>query len=110
MTEQIGEGHDFDHILSGIPHVSPEIVAAFRAEPHKFDELFDKLKQTNRSLADFLLARAVELTPGNLQDRERVTQLALEALGIITSQAQAEELNALFNQGDGIEPQPPVAA
>ncbi len=110
MTEQIGKAHEIARTPGGIPQVSSEIITAFRAEPHTLDQLFNHLKGTNRELADFLLARAGELAPGDLENRQRVAQLALEALGLISSQAEAEELASWFVHDNGVEPDPPAAA
>lgn len=104
MTEQFGNMHEADSTTGGIPKVSAEIITAFLAEPHRFDELFNKIKDNDRELADFVLRRARELAPTNLEDRERFARLALEAFGVITSQVEANQLDALLKGTDGVEP------
>lgn len=104
MTEQTGNMPPANRLPDGIPKVSPEMITAFLAEPRNFDTLFDALKDSDRQLANYILQRARELAPTDLDDRERVAQLALEVLGIVNSQAQARIFDALFDGIEGVEP------
>lgn len=109
MTEQIGNIPESDRTTNGIPKVSLDIVNAFRAEPHKFDELFNSIRNTNPELARYIMTRAAELGGENMRAREDYSRLALEALGILLSQVQATTLDKQLDDMTN-DPQPPLAA
>lgn len=88
--------HGSPHI--GIGAIGPEIVAAFRAEPHDLAALFAKIKERSPALAGFLLGRAEQLAPRDPGAKRSVTQLALEVLGIVASSEEASDLETQFGR------------
>ena len=94
----------------GFPHVtevSREQIAAFLSERHDFEELFTRLPTTHSDLAQFVLSRTEQISPGNIQHKQSLARLALEIIGLLDSQAEANELNTIYS---GFTEQTPPAA
>lgn len=105
-----GDVSGFDPINHGhIIKVSPNVIGAFRAEPHSIDSLFDWLKLTNPDLSRFILARIEQLAPSDMPNKEVLARVALETLGVIEAQGEVTELNAQFSN-DIPEPNRPLAS
>ena len=102
MTEAFGDTNGPDHLQGGVPVVSDEIVQAYRAEPQNFERLFELIKASNPELIRFVMGRAEQLAPGDPKVKEVVARVALEAIGILHSQAEANDLNRLL-----VEPSDP---
>ena len=108
MTESIGPADGPDHLQGGVPAVSNEIIQAYRAEPQNFEKLFKLINAANRELIRFVMCRAEQLAPGDTKIKEVVTRVAMEALGILHSQSEANDLNRLLMEPSG--PDEPIPA
>jgi|GEM_PF-5325146 hypothetical protein len=96
MTDAFGYTNGPEHLQGDVPKVSDEIVRAFRAEPLDFEQLFELIKAANPELIRFVMGRAEQLAPGDPKTKEVVARVAMEAIGILRSQAEANDLDRLF--------------
>ncbi len=101
MTDAFGDTNGPDHLQSGVPVVSDEIIQAYRAEPQNFEKLFELIKAANPELIRFVMGRAEQLAPGDTKTKEVVARVAMEAIGILRSQAEANNLNRLLMEPSG---------
>ena len=91
----------------GVPVVSDVIIAAFNAEPHDFNQLFEHLKVQNPELAKFVMSRTAQLAPGDLPGKERMARLALEIYALLGKPHELEEFEKIWAEST---PEPPAAA
>lgn len=103
------ERYSRDH-SPGLPEVSPELIAAYNAQPHDFEEDFTKLKDEQGAVARELVTGIHGVDPHFLAVKRAFAQGALYMYGILRSAAQSEQLRQMFEEptdgGDGDEGRP----
>ncbi len=109
MTEKIGQPDEPDHSQGGIPVVSDEIIQAHRAEPKDFEKLFALIGTADPTLMRFIMGRAEQLASGKPGTKLVAAQVAMEALAVLRSQAEADALNNEYREPPTPEI-PPTAA
>jgi hypothetical protein len=94
----------------GLPEVSPELIAAYNAQPHDFEEDFTRLKAEQGPVAHELVTGIHGVDPHFLAIKRAFAQGALYMYGMLRTAAQAEQLRQMFEEttddGDGGEDRP----
>lgn len=96
---------------TGLPKISPELIAAYNARPHDFEREYARLKAEQDAAARELITGIQGVDPHSLAIKRAFAQGALFMYGILRTAAQAERLQRMFEDeptgdGDGGEDQP----
>lgn len=95
--------HDFAFRL---PAISDTTIRFSREHPRDFDTLFTDLQQAHPNVARYVLTRAEQLAPAQIQSKEALARLALEVLGLFATQQEVNDLEAMLEalpMGDPVE-------
>jgi hypothetical protein len=106
------ERYSRDH-PPGLPEVSPELIAAYNAQPHDFEGDFTRLKAEQDAIARELVTGIHGVDPHFLAIKRAFAQGALYMYGILRSAAQSEQLQRMFEDptaGDGDDEGRPLSA
>lgn len=96
MTDSFGNTSGPDRTRQSVPIVSSEIIASQHAEPPDFEKLFGLIKIANPKLVQFIMGRAEQLAPGDIRTKERIITVAIETMGLLRSQIEADDLDNLL--------------
>lgn len=95
----------------GLPEVTPELIAAYNAQPHFFEAEYARLKAEQAALARELVTGVQGVDPHFLAVKRAFAQGALYMYGVLRTAAQSEQLQKMFDHpvsdGDDGEDQQP---
>lgn len=84
--------HENDSSPPPVPQIESEVITTFLAEEHNLEELYKFLKKHDPHLAGFLMRRAEQLAPRDIEHKRALAQLALEMYGIQYVQGEVDTL------------------
>lgn len=102
-----------DDAASGIPRLTPEMIKAFQALPHDFEEQYRILQQENPELARLLMIEANKDSPENMERKRAFARGVLTLYHLLKYGDQVSSLETIFEltpHTDEHHTEPPLSA
>lgn len=71
-----------------LPRVEQGVIDTYLTTGHDIEKIYQRLQQSNPELAYFIMARAEQLSPCDIQGKAKLLRLALDIYGVQLAQLE----------------------